>query len=53
MSAKYAKEKGYFDKGLWTLRQVKDAVAKGWITAEEFVEIMGDTSGYTDANRNN
>ncbi len=42
MSAKYAKVKRYFDEGLWTLRQVRNAVTKGWITAEEFAEITGE-----------
>lgn len=42
MSAKYTKVKGYYDKGLWTLTQVKNAVVKGWITEEEFTEITGE-----------
>lgn len=40
MSAKFTKVKGYFDKGLWSARQVRDAVEKGWITAEEMQEIV-------------
>ena len=42
MSAKYNKVKNYYDKGLWTLAQVKNAVVKGWITVEEFTEITGE-----------
>lgn len=30
-----------FDQGLWTLANVKMAVAKGVITAEQFKEITG------------
>lgn len=40
-SPKYAKVKKYYDKGLWTISMVADAVEKGWITAEEFEEITG------------
>ena len=42
MSADFAKVKGYFDAGLWTAKQVGDAVAKGWITAGEYREITGE-----------
>ena len=41
MSPKFEKVKGYYDSGLWTEAMVKNAVAKGWITAEEFAEITG------------
>ncbi len=41
MSSKYSKVKSYYDKGLWTASQVRNAVVKGWITAEEFAEITG------------
>lgn len=34
--------KGYFDKGLWTAAMVKNAVAKGKITAEEYEDITGE-----------
>ncbi|MCD7864050.1 MAG: XkdX family protein [Lachnospiraceae bacterium] len=43
MSAKYNKVKGYYDKDLWTISQVRNAVVKGWITAEEYEEITGET----------
>ena len=36
MSKKFAKVKRYYDEGLWSKRQVHDAVVKGWITAEEY-----------------
>lgn len=42
MSAKYSKVKNYYDSGLWTLKQVKNAVIKGWITEDEFKEITGE-----------
>lgn len=45
MSAKYKKVKGYYDKGLWSARQVHDAIEKGWITEEEYAEIVGESDG--------
>ena len=39
MRTKFEKVKKYFDNGLWDIRRVKNAVEKGWITAEEFEEI--------------
>ena len=41
MSAKYETVKKFYDLGLWDERKVRDAVAKGWITAEEFRSITG------------
>ena len=41
-SAKFEKVKNYYDKGLWTKAMVKNAVVKGWITAAEFEEIVGE-----------
>lgn len=38
-SKKYEKVKSYYDKGLWTIEMVRNAVVKGWITEEEFEEI--------------
>ena len=38
---KFDKIKSYYDAGLWNLAMVKNAVIKGWITAEEFKEITG------------
>ena len=42
MSKKYQKVKEYYDKGFWTKQQVHNAVVKGWITEEEYEEIVGD-----------
>lgn len=41
MSNKFQKVKSYYDRGFWTVSMVKNAVVKGWITAEEFEEITG------------
>ena len=41
-SAKFYKVKGYYDAGLWNKAMVRNAVVKGWITAEEFEEITGE-----------
>ncbi len=41
MSNKYEKVRGYFDRGLWSIERVRNAVVKGWITAEEFETITG------------
>lgn len=41
MSSKFEKVKGYYDRGLWTIERVRNAVFKGWITAEEFEIISG------------
>ncbi len=41
MSNKYYTVKKYYDKKLWTLEMVRNAVVKGWITAEEFEQITG------------
>ncbi len=41
MSKKYKKVKDYFEKGLWNVERVANAVVKSWITTEEFREITG------------
>ena len=41
-SKKYETVKRYYVEGFWSLKKVRDAVAKGWITAEEFAEITGE-----------
>lgn len=41
MSAKFETVKKYYDMGFWSEAKVKNAVVKGWITAEEFKEIAG------------
>lgn len=42
MSKKFAKVKKFFDDGLWTKGQVRNAVFKEWITAEEYALITGE-----------
>lgn len=42
MSANFEKVKYYYDNGLWNIDRVKKAVAKGWITVEEYKEITGE-----------
>ncbi len=42
MSRMYERVKKYYDKGLWKIAAVRNAVVKGWITAEEFKEITGE-----------
>lgn len=42
MSAKYKLVKKYYRDGLWSIAKVRNAVAKGWITEEEFAEITGE-----------
>jgi uncharacterized XkdX family phage protein len=41
-SAKFEKVKGYYDNGLWSKARVHNAVVKGWITADEYEEIVGE-----------
>lgn len=41
-SPKFEKVKWYYDSGYWTAKMVRNAVTKGWITAEEFTEITGE-----------
>jgi uncharacterized XkdX family phage protein len=38
----YDKIKRYYDTGLWTLEMVRNVVAKGKITAEEYQTITGE-----------
>lgn len=40
-SKNYDKVKGFYNRKLWDLTRVRNAVVKGWITEEEFVEITG------------
>lgn len=42
MSSKFEKVKGYFERGMWDISRVRNAVVKGWITAEEFFMITGE-----------
>ncbi|MBR1868857.1 MAG: XkdX family protein [Bacteroidales bacterium] len=41
-SEKYELVKKYHDDGRWKPFMVKNAVEKGWITAEEYEEITGE-----------
>lgn len=55
MNKKFEKVKRYYEKGLWTLSMVKNAVRKdstdkkGWITKEEFETITGKVYEDVDA----
>jgi len=42
MSKHFKKVKGYYGSGLWSIERVRNAVVKGWITAEEFKAITGE-----------
>ena len=42
MSNKFNKVKTYYDKGLWDKNRVVNAVIKGWITEEEYADIVGE-----------
>lgn len=39
--SKFEQVKKYYDLGVWSEAKVRNAVAKGWITAEEFKAITG------------
>lgn len=34
--------KDFYDRGLWNIERVRNAVVKEWITADEFKEITGE-----------
>lgn len=38
---RFEKVKNYYDKGLWDISRVRNAVFKSWITETEFFEITG------------
>ena len=40
-SKNYDKVKGYYDRKLWDINKVKNAVGK-WITSDEYEEITGE-----------
>ena len=40
-SPMFKKIKTFYDKGLWTKEMVHQAVEKGLITEEEYIEIVG------------
>lgn len=41
MSDMYTKIKRWYDSGFWSIKKVRDAVERNWITEEEFEEITG------------
>lgn len=41
-SEKFEKVKHYYEKKLWKIKAVKNAVVKEWIAAEEYEEITGE-----------
>lgn len=41
MSKRFEQVKSYYDKGYWTKEMVHNAVVKGWITEDEYIEIVG------------
>lgn len=41
-SAKFDIVKMYYNTGAWKKKAVKNAVVKGWITADEYAEITGE-----------
>ena len=40
-SEKFYTVKNYYESGMWKKKAVKNAVKKGWITTEEYEEIVG------------
>lgn len=40
MSKKYIELKRYYEAGLWNKKRLQNAVAKGWITQEEYEMIV-------------
>ena len=45
MNSKFEKVKSYYERGLWDIFRVRNAVVKGWITADEFFMITGEIYG--------
>lgn len=41
-SEKFELVKKYYETGQWKNKAVKNAVIKGWITPEEYLEITGE-----------
>ena len=42
MSKKYEMVKDFYDRRLWSITRVRNAVVKEWITEEEYEEITGE-----------
>lgn len=43
MSERYEEVRTYYKYKLWTSKQVRNAVTKGWITEQEFEMITGES----------
>ncbi|MBQ6773790.1 MAG: XkdX family protein [Synergistaceae bacterium] len=41
MSAKFEQVKNFYNLGVWSETKLRNAVAKAWITADEFRQITG------------
>ena len=41
-SPKFELVKEYYNSAMWKKKAVKNAVVKGWITAAEYAEIVGE-----------
>lgn len=41
-SKKYTTVKNFYDRGMWSKAMVRNAVAKAWITAAEYLAITGE-----------
>lgn len=41
-SEKFELVRGYYNNGEWKKKAVRNAVRRGWITADEYTEITGD-----------
>lgn len=42
-SERFELVRGYYDSGRWKKKAVHNAVLRGWITAEEYEQITGET----------
>ncbi len=38
---RFDKVKTYYEKGLWNVNRVRDAVRKGWISAAQYIVLTG------------
>lgn len=41
MKTKFEKVRDFYERGLWNISRVRNAVVKSWITPAEFEEITG------------
>ena len=49
--SKFEKVKKYYDSGFWNKKMVKNAVIKGWITEDEYEEIVGEPYAWAFRNQ--